>query len=339
MEPSGDIATLLIGCGRMGMHHLRLLSTTPGVFCQAIVDPNIPRDPAHSCEATDIPCFADLATYWSATPPLLRAKAAIVASPAASHFALVLDLLQHGIAVLVEKPLALTSQEALQLRQASLDGNTLLMVGHSERFNPAFIRCLDECRRGSIGDIHHIHCRRFSPYPAHFPDCGVAFDMAIHDFDCLQALLGAVRPFDCFATAEFFRSGSSEDSFTAQLDIRPGLTATFEASRMADKRLRCMDIHGSTGMLRCNFLDKRLTLFGPGVLQNAIDWLADDSNEELPLQEFEIPDQEPLMAEHHAFFHGLRCGQRPDDSLEQAYLAVECLERCLSQVRNAVTAF
>lgn len=339
METSGDIATLLIGCGRMGMRHLRLLSTTPGVFCQAIVDPNVPRDPALSFESTDIPCFANLANYWTATPPHLWAQAAIVASPAASHFALVLDLLHHGVAVLVEKPLALSSQEALQLRQASLDGKTLLMVGHSERFNPAFMRCLDECRRGTIGDIHHIYCRRLSPYPIQVPDCGVGFDMAIHDFDCVQALLGAVRPFDCFATAEYLQTNTSEDIFTAQLDIRPGLTATLEVSRMANERLRCMDIYGSKGMLRCNFLDKHLTLFGPSVLQNASVWLADDPREDEPLQEFKISDTEPLMAEHHAFFQGLRSGQMLGDSLEQAYLAVEGLERCLSQVRHSVSAF
>jgi hypothetical protein len=105
------------------------------------------------------------------------ADAAIVATPPATQFEVVQKLLAAGIPTLVEKPLALSGKEARALQKLAQEKNTLLAVGHSERFNPAF---LDVQKRSAEVPLQ-VTTQRFGPG-------GDFFDLAVHDVELLLRL-------------------------------------------------------------------------------------------------------------------------------------------------------
>ena len=111
-----------------------------------------------------------------------------VAVPTVLHHDVVMQAIEYGVHVLVEKPIASTVAEAERMIVAAERANVKLMVGHIERFNPAIIelkRLLDQ-----VGTIFQIVARRVGPFPERIRDVGVTVDLASHDIDAMRFLLG-----------------------------------------------------------------------------------------------------------------------------------------------------
>lgn len=117
----GKVRIGLIGCGRFGANHRRLLGEHPDVELVGVADPN----PASGATVAD---YRDL---------LGKMDAAIVAAPSSLHAALGADLLEAGVDVLMEKPLAEDVRGARRLVDLAARHGRILAAGHLERFNPA----------------------------------------------------------------------------------------------------------------------------------------------------------------------------------------------------------
>ena len=104
--------------------------------------------------------------------------------PSDYHYRLGIDLLEMGLHLLIEKPIASTVDEAPRLIEAAKDAGRVLAVGHVERFNPV---CLDLPRY--VDSPIFVQTRRLSPYDPRIED-GVARDMLIHDADLVLSLAG-----------------------------------------------------------------------------------------------------------------------------------------------------
>ena len=142
----------VVGCGHLGTIHARLLAGRDDVYLVAVVDPTAEaRDrvaAAHGCQ------------------PLVEPReliglidAAVVAAPTGLHAAVVLPLLEAGIDMLVEKPLASTLEDARGIAAAARRLGRVVSVGHVERFNPAWQRAAERA-----GEVTFFEARRLAPF-------------------------------------------------------------------------------------------------------------------------------------------------------------------------------
>ena len=129
------IPVAVIGVGHMGRHHVRIYHELPEAELVGVVD-------ADRAQAEAVAGQYQAPAFTSVEPLLGRIKAATVAVPTVAHLAVAGPLLERGVAVLIEKPLAPDSATCRRLIDAARAGGALLQVGHSERFNPV-VRAMD----------------------------------------------------------------------------------------------------------------------------------------------------------------------------------------------------
>jgi len=211
----------VVGVGVMGRHHANVYRTLPGVTLAGVVEP----DERRRADARQLfGCRA-----YAAVEELLAADtidAASVAAPTSAHHALTRRLLQAGVHVLVEKPVATRVDEAEALAALSRDLGLVLQVGHITRFFRAVERLRAEVRAPYL-----IEARRLTPN-GRIQDVGVVLDLMIHDIDIV---LGLVRQpvVEVAVASHTLRPGTHEDVCAAQVRFADGCVARFLASRVA----------------------------------------------------------------------------------------------------------
>lgn len=164
---------VVIGVGRLGRHHARILASMPDVALAGVVDINAERA-AHVAAEHQTAALRD----WREAAG--GVDVAIVAVPTESHAAVTEPLLDAGVHVLVEKPLARTVGEADRLLAAAARGRAVLAVGHSERFNPAVVAA-----RPHVRDPRFIEVHRLGTFTERSLDVDVVLDLMIHDLDLI----------------------------------------------------------------------------------------------------------------------------------------------------------
>jgi len=177
---------------------------------------------------------------------------AVLAVPTHLHRPLGEVLLERAIPVLVEKPLSRDPANAEALIAAAEASQTILMVGHVERFNPAVLE-LDQL----IQDPIHIEATRISPHTPRIDD-GVILDLMIHDLDIVASLVGAPLA-DIQAMASCVRS-ESEDLAVAILRFEDGATATLTASRIGQEKIRRMAITEASSYVVADLIRQDVTV-------------------------------------------------------------------------------
>lgn len=172
---------LIVGVGRQGRRHLRAALTHPGATVLATVDPSgAPHQGVESYR-----------TLEGALNALEGLEAAIVATPTIDHVNSTRMLLEHGVPVLVEKPLAATAADAAALAAIARKSGVLLAVGHVERFNPAVQLVHSLLRAGKLGRPIAMAFRRVGLPPRSAVGVDVIRDLAVHDIDVFGLLAGA----------------------------------------------------------------------------------------------------------------------------------------------------
>ena len=158
----------LAGLGSMGRNHLRHLTSRPDCTLAAVGDPDSTTLAAITAQTGAIGFADPLAMIREA--PL---DAVVIAAPTMAHAALAQAAIERGLPVLVEKPLAATVGEGLELVAAARRGGVPLQVGHVERFNPAVVELGRRVADGWLGPLYSMTSRRAGPYPARIRDVGV----------------------------------------------------------------------------------------------------------------------------------------------------------------------
>ncbi len=321
----------VIGAGHMGRHHARIYSELDSCELVAIVDKDIER--ANK--------FVELyggKAYANVAEVVDLVDAVTVAVPTVYHAAVAIELMAHGVSVLVEKPLAPDTTTAKQIVDASRKYDCLLQVGHSERFNPVVQAML----RMKITP-KFIETDRISPFTFRSADIGVVFDMMIHDIDIVLHLVKQREyTVDAVGVAVL---GDCEDVANARIRFPDGTAVTMTASRLAlktERKIRIfspsaylsMDYHKKTGI--AVKLDDNLNLIKLARERNFEDLsqMADmDFGSMMQIEPLEIDDVEPLKAEIESFLASVRDGTAAAVSAEDGYAAVEMAERITNAVR------
>jgi predicted dehydrogenase len=239
----------VVGVGHLGKEHARILASLPQVELVGVVDarPEQAEQVAERCGTT---------AYTDHRGLLQRVAAAVVAVPTGQHHAVAADFLEQGVALLVEKPLAASLEQADDLVQRARRNNAILQVGHIERFNPAF----EELQRCPLRP-RYICCERRGGFTGRSVDVGVVFDLMIHDLDLVLSLVGsAVVQVEALGVAVL---GGHEDIAQARLTFANGCVADLSACRVSPGVARRMQVWGAEGYAAIDFTTRRLSLIQP----------------------------------------------------------------------------
>jgi len=214
----------VVGVGHLGRHHARLLKGIDGVDLVGVVDVRADRAQAVAAEYGTAP-------YGDAAEVLDRVDAVSIAVPTESHEAVARPFLERGLAVLVEKPMAASLEEADRLIALAERHDALLVVGHTERFNPAFVAA-----RPWLEEPGFVEVDRLGTFPDRSLDIDVVFDLMIHDLDLLLTLTGS-------EVVEIRAVGVNVltprvDIANARLQFASGCVANVTASRVSRDRVR-----------------------------------------------------------------------------------------------------
>lgn len=219
------------GAGAFGRNHLRvyreLESAGQGVVLAAAVEP----DPSRSAEAAakfNIPVFPTVEGLLAAS---LQLHAASVAVPTVHHHAVAAALLDAGLDLLVEKPLAASLEQADALIAQAAGLERILQPGHLERFNPAILAVESRLRRPMFFEAH-----RLSVFTPRALDVDVVLDLMIHDLDIVLTFAGSpVREVRAVGLPIL---SPKVDIANVRVEFESGCVANFTASRVSTERVR-----------------------------------------------------------------------------------------------------
>lgn len=221
---SGRLRTTVIGVGHLGRHHARILSTRPNVELVGVVDIDAARGAEIAAAHGTCACAS-----VDALPGGI--DAAVVAVPTETHLAVALPLLERGVHVLVEKPMARSLDEADRLVRAAEASGAVLAVGHTERFNPAV-----EAARPLVQAPRFIEVHRLGTFPERSLDIDVVFDLMIHDLDVVIDLVGTeVESIEAVGVPVLT---PRVDIANVRLRFAGGCIANLTASRISRDRVR-----------------------------------------------------------------------------------------------------
>ena len=170
----------VIGVGALGRHHARHLAQLEGARLVGVTDIDSGRARAVAEELDTEACALDRL--------LGRVEAVTIAVPTPAHVEVGLRALERGIPVLMEKPLAVTLEEADRLIAAAAAKGVQLQVGHIERYNRA-IRAAEPYLDGP----RYIESLRLAPFQPRGTDVAVVLDLMIHDLDLVLHLTGGAE--------------------------------------------------------------------------------------------------------------------------------------------------
>ena len=300
----------VIGCGHLGTIHARLLAAREDAELVAVVDPceaSCRRvAEAHGCRALTDP-----------TAIVGSVEAAVVAAPTGLHAAVSVPLLERGIDLLVEKPIAATVEEARSIVTTARRLGRTVAVGHVERFNPAWRMAV--ARAGRIVALESL---RLAPFTFRSMDVGVVHDLMIHDIDLLLSLgPGRLEHVDARGLRA---TGGHEDAVRAHLLFSSGLSATLTASRINPVLRRGLTLWSSEGIVSVDFHGKTVEVIGPSATVRAGSFVAAAVPPEeraglrerfftdvLPSDSLAIPEANAIACEHDDFLAAIRDRRAP----------------------------
>lgn len=329
---SEPIPVAVIGAGHMGRHHVRLYSQMKSAKLIAVIDANLEK-----AKAMAEPLGVRYADHWS--PELGEIRAVNIAVPTVHHLRVSKPLIERGIAVLIEKPLAATAAEAQEIADLARKYKVVVQVGHTERFNPA-VRAVQ--RLGLRPKF--IEAERISPFTFRSADVGVVMDMMIHDIDILLDLIRD-EPVRVDAVGVNVL-GPHEDIANARIVFRGGSVANLTGSRLATKterklRVFCEDAYVSLDYQKKVGIvvtrDKNLDVIKFARERNLEDLsqlAGADFGKMVTIEPLVIDAKDALETELEAFLDSVRNKTRPPVSAEDGVAAVRLAEQIVDSIKT-----
>jgi predicted dehydrogenase len=183
-----------------------------------------------------------------------------VAVPTFLHYQVAADVLGHGVATLVEKPLAFTVAQGEALVRLAEQKGVPLGVGHVERFNPVIREMKSRLEFGQLGRVFQISVRRVGPFPTRVGDVGIFFDLATHDIDLLHYLTGSEVQRSSAECAQMLHT-SHEDLGVALLRFGNGIIGVLIENWLSPVKVREVTVNGERGMFVADLLTQDLYFY------------------------------------------------------------------------------
>src|SRR5664279_4135889 len=229
--PSSDALRVgVVGAGAFGRNHARVyrdLAADPSQNVQfaGIADLDYARAQAIARE------FHTQAFHSIDELITAGVTAASVAVPTVSHLAAARTLMQNGVDVLIEKPLATTVAEADELIELASQHGRIAQAGHLERFNPAVRATAPLITQPMFFEVH-----RLSVFTPRSLDVDVILDLMIHDLDVVLSF--AKSPVKEIRAVGLPILSKNVDIANVRMEFESGCVANFTASRVSTERIR-----------------------------------------------------------------------------------------------------
>jgi predicted dehydrogenase len=306
------IRVAVVGAGEFGRNHVRVWCEIEGVELVGIVDAN--RDRAQQVAVE----FGTRAIDGIDSLIAEQVDAASVAVPTKEHAAVGCRLLEAGLDVMVEKPMAASLEEADQLIAAAMKKARVLQIGHLERFNPAVIAAQKIVSQPLFFEIHRLGI--FTPRSL---DIDVVYDVMIHDLDILVSLVDA--PVTDLKAVGIPVITEKVDIAQARIEFSTGTVANLTASRVSTERVRKMRFFQAHEYISLDFTrqDALRVRVQPGSPMPGINF------ENLP-----TTPEEPLRAELRAFLDSVRTRKAPVVDGAAGRRALELADRVMAGIRE-----
>jgi len=295
------------GVGVMGRNHARVLSDIREFDVTTIFD----------MDALTAQGVADLydATPVTTAQAFVEAglDAAVVSTPNRTHADLSVALLEKGVHVLVEKPIAATVADARRMIDAARANDRVLMVGQVERFNPAV-----EAVKRAIADeqVISIQITRVGPFPPRMGEVGVVIDLAVHDIDIIRHLTGSevaeVQPQLARTRAD------REDTALLQFRMDNGVIAHITTNWVTPYKVRTLQVATQGKFVVADLMTRQVT-----------EYFGQQPDGSYQTRAVNSWPSEPLKKELESFAHAIRTGEPPavtgEDGLRNLEVALRCL--------------
>jgi len=311
----------VVGVGSMGANHARVYKELPGVQLVGIADSH-EKTAISIGNRHNVPAFADHIKLIEETKPNL----VTLAVPTMLHHELAMDLINRGVHLLIEKPIATTVAEGRELVDAAVAKGVVLAVGHIERFNPAVMELRRRLNEGMVGRVYQISTRRLSPYPTRIRDAGVVIDLATHDIDLMRHLIQS--PISrLFGETLHSINSDREDLFSGIIRFRTGVVGLLDVNWMTPKKVRSLTVTGARGYFTCDLISQELFFFENDAGPSQWDQLSMLRGvAEGNVLGIKISRHEPLVAELRDFCDAVRKQRAPmvtgADGLESLNIAL-----------------
>ena len=322
---------LLLGLGRWGANHLRVLNSLPVEFFVSDLQPKA-LDAARKLGIKDDHVTNDYREFAA------RVDAAVVVTPAQSHFPLCKEFLAAGKDVFVEKPITLLSDEARQLAELAAEKQRILQVGHIFRFDTATQWLKEAIAAGKFGRVQMLRSN-FSGFKRPRNDSGVTFADAIHFVDMFNYFLGAT-PVRVTAMMQDFlgRGPGFDDASLLSLEYAtPQGTAwgVVETNYFLPGKFRELTVTGSELSAVCDFniSQYKIKTFANRHAKEGNDIKAIEGT----LTQIECAPVEPLLAELQAFVASVQTRQAPLADGWAGRDSVRVLEAAMESVKSGKT--
>jgi predicted dehydrogenase len=283
------IRVAVVGVGEFGRNHARVWSEMEGAELVGVVDSNSERA---AQVAAEFKTRVIRDVYALATEKI---DAVSLAVPTAEHSRMGCNLLDSGIDVLVEKPMASSIGEANGLIASAKRGNRILQIGHLERYNSAVAAVRKIVSRPMFFEIHRLGV--FTPRSL---DVDVVYDVMIHDLDILLSLVNA--PITDIKAVGIPVITEKNDIAQARIEFETGTVANLTASRVSTERVRKMRFFQQHEYISIDF-----------TRQDVLRVSVDPKNPQQPINFVKVPTtpEEPLRSELRAFLHAIRTRRAP----------------------------
>ena len=312
-ENTGEkLKTAVIGVGYLGKFHAQKFAEIPGCELVAVVDVD-----QHVREGIASDLGVDAVGDYRKLIGAVDAVSVVVPTPA--HFEVADAFLDSGTGVLVEKPITETVEQATRLIDTARQRDTILQVGHLERFNPA-VRAL----KPLLDNPRFVESVRIAPYQVRGTDVDVVLDLMIHDIDLIQYIAGS--PIERLEAVGAAVITDKPDVANARIRFESGCVANVTASRTSIKVERKIRIFQQACYFSADLHQKAVSVYRKG--ESTI------GNMTLPIsiEQLECDDDDALRLQIESFLQAVRDGTPPIVSGEDGRQALETAMDIITQV-------
>lgn len=309
--------TAVIGVGYLGRFHAQKYAQLEDSQLVAVVDADAQAAARVGAEL-GVPALSDYREILDGV------DAVSLAVPTPLHHAIGRDLLERGIHLLVEKPIATTVAEAKELVKLAEERGCTLQVGHLERFNPAIVAAV-----GQLTTPRFIESHRLAAFKQRGADVSVVLDLLIHDIDLIQELVS--EPIEHIEAVGASVFSGEIDIVNARLRFRGGCVANTTASRISLKQERKIRIFQDDAYLSIDMQQKILSVI------RKKDSAPVESPAQVSIEEQSFDQGDALLDEIRAFLQAVRHRSTPVVTGADGLLALETALKITALVLQRVS--
>jgi predicted dehydrogenase len=309
----------VIGTGYLGRFHAEKYAHLEEAELVGVVD--IEKERAQAV-AEKLAGAAKIETFSSYDEVIDKVDAVSIVTPTNTHLKIGKDFLSKGIHVLMEKPMALNSDEAEELLQAAKEGGAILQIGHLERFNGAVVALKER----DISPMF-IESHRLSGFPDRGTDVDVVLDLMIHDIDIILNLVNSeVESVDASGVPII---STKVDIANARLNFKNGCVANVTASRVSLEPMRRLRIFQRDAYISVDYAKQHISISTKGANKET-------GKVEIATEELDIETKDSLNEEIKSFINSVREGKTPLVTGHDGKRALEVAQRIQSSVEESM---